>query len=47
MKAIYTLLIILIISTFYSCNDEEDITMNENLVYTIFGYQTETEDLLM
>lgn len=36
MKAIYTLLIILIISTFYSCNDEEDITMNENLVYTIF-----------
>ena len=36
MKAINTLLIILIISTFYSCSDEEEVTMNENLVYTIF-----------
>jgi len=36
MKAINTLLIILIISTFYSCGDEEEVTMNENLVYTVF-----------
>ena len=36
MKAFYTLLIILAISTFYSCGDEEEVTMNENLVYTVF-----------
>ena len=36
MKAINTLLIILIISTSLSCSDEENDTMNENLVYTVF-----------
>ena len=36
MKAINTLLIILIISAFFSCDDEEEVTMNENLVYTVF-----------
>jgi len=36
MKALNSLIIILIISTLYCCNDEEDVTMNENLVYTVF-----------
>ncbi|MBL6663932.1 MAG: hypothetical protein ISP71_07505 [Flavobacteriales bacterium] len=36
MKAFFYLLILLTISTFYSCGDEEEVTMNENLVYTIF-----------
>lgn len=36
MKAIYTLLILSAVSIFYSCGDEEEVTMNENLVYTVF-----------
>jgi hypothetical protein len=36
MKAYYTLFVILSISAFYSCSDDEEITMNENLVYTVF-----------
>ena len=38
MKKIYFLIITLAITTFYSCgNYEEEVTMNENLVYTVFN----------
>ena len=36
MKAFYTIIFALTISTFYSCGDEDEVTMNENLVYTVF-----------
>ena len=36
MKTFYILIIVLTISTFYSCGDEDEVTMNENLVYTVF-----------
>ena len=37
MKKIYFIIITLAITTFYSCgNDEEEVTTNENLVYTVF-----------
>ena len=36
MKTFYILIIVLTISTFYSCGDENEVTMNENLVYTVF-----------
>ena len=36
MKTFYTLIIVLTISTFYSCGDEDEVTMNKNSVYTVF-----------
>ena len=36
MKAIKYLLIVLAMSTFYSCGDDDEVTLNENLVYTVF-----------
>ena len=36
MKTFYTIIFALTISTFYSCGDEDEVTMNENLVYTVF-----------
>jgi len=36
MKTFYTIFFALTISTFYSFGDEDEVTMNENLVYTVF-----------
>jgi hypothetical protein len=36
MKIFYTIIFAFTISTFYSCGDEDEVTMNENLVYTVF-----------
>lgn len=36
MKVIKYLLIVLAISIFYSCGDDDEVTLNKNLVYTVF-----------